>query len=119
MGLALGKTENKLKRKLLLCASVIVNLGLLGFFKYYNFFVENFVTAFSLFGSTINAGTLEIVLPVGISFYTFQTLSYTIDLYKRKLEHSKSKCYKYCWHSKCDRLWQNGCGRNFSWNSSL
>ena len=85
-GLLLSKTDNKSKRKIVLWISIIVNLGLLGFFKYYNFFLDNFVTAFSFFGTEINAGSLNIVLPVGISFYTFQTMSYTIDVYRRKLE---------------------------------
>jgi len=81
------RTEDKQsKRKVLLWISIIVNLGFLGFFKYYNFFLENFVDAFSLFGMQINANSLNIILPVGISFYTFQTLSYTIDVYRKKLE---------------------------------
>jgi len=81
------RTEDKQsKRKVLLWTSIVVNLGFLGFFKYYNFFLENFVDAFSLFGMQINANSLNIILPVGISFYTFQTLSYTIDLYRKKLE---------------------------------
>ena len=84
------RTENQQsKRKILLWTSIIVNLGFLGFFKYYNFFLDNFVDAFSLFGMQINANSLNIILPVGISFYTFQTLSYTIDVYKRKLEPTK------------------------------
>ena len=74
------------KRKALLWTSIIVNLGFLGFFKYYNFFLENFVDAFSFYGMQINVNSLNIILPVGISFYTFQTLSYTIDVYKKKLE---------------------------------
>ena len=60
----------------------------LGFFKYYNF-LRAFVDAFSLFGVPINAGSLNIILPVGISFYTFQTLSYTIDVYRKKLEPTR------------------------------
>ena len=77
------RTENdQFKRKVLMCISIIVNLGFLGFFKYYNFFLENFIDAFSLFGMHINANSLNIILPVGISFYTFQTLSYTIDVYR-------------------------------------
>ena len=84
------RTEDKQsKRKVLLWTSIIVNLGFLGFFKYYNFFLENFVDAFSLFGMQINANSLNIILPVGISFYTFQTLSYTIDVYRKKLEPTK------------------------------
>ncbi|RAJ16988.1 MBOAT family O-acyltransferase [Olleya aquimaris] len=86
IGLQLKKEDKPSKRKLLLWTSILVNLGFLGFFKYYNFFVDNFVEAFSFFGSKIQPNTLDIILPVGISFYTFQTLSYTIDVYKRKLE---------------------------------
>lgn len=89
VGLGLLRTENKTKRKALLWVSILVNLGFLGFFKYYNFFLENFVEAFSLFGTHFDADRLNIILPVGISFYTFQTLSYSIDVYKRKLEPTK------------------------------
>ncbi len=89
VGLGLLKQENQIKRKMLLWTSILVNLGLLGFFKYYNFFIDNFITAFSFFGQEIQANSLNIILPVGISFYTFQTLSYTIDVYKRKLEPTK------------------------------
>ena len=89
VGQKLRVEEKQSKRKVLLWTSIIVNLGFLGFFKYYNFFLENFVDAFSLFGMQINANSLNIILPVGISFYTFQTLSYTIDVYKKKLEPTK------------------------------
>jgi len=89
IGVFLSKEENKLKRKLLLWTSISVNLGFLGFFKYYSFFLDNFISAFSIFGMKINSNSLNIILPVGISFYTFQTLSYTIDVYKRKLEPTK------------------------------
>ena len=65
---------------------IIVNLGLLGFFKYYNFFLENFVNTFTLFGGELRYNSLYIILPVGISFYTFQTLSYTIDVYRGKFK---------------------------------
>lgn len=85
IGIALSKSDHALKRKILLWTSISVNLGFLGFFKYYNFFLDNFVSAFSFFGKEINANSLDIILPVGISFYTFQTLSYSIDVYKRKL----------------------------------
>lgn len=86
IGQKLGKENQQSNRKVLLWTSIAVNLGFLGFFKYYNFFLENFVGAFSLFGMQIKTNSLNIILPVGISFYTFQTLSYTIDVYKRKLE---------------------------------
>ena len=89
VGIGLLKQENKTKRKILLGTSILVNLGFLGFFKYYNFFLDNFITAFSFFGTEIKANSLNIILPVGISFYTFQTLSYSIDVYKRKLEPTK------------------------------
>ncbi len=89
VGIGLSKTEEKRNRKLLLLASIIVNLGFLGFFKYFNFFSESFASAFTFFGRPIDATRLNIVLPVGISFYTFQTLSYSIDVYKRKLEPTK------------------------------
>ena len=89
VGIGLLKQENKTKRKILLGTSILVNLGFLGFFKYYNFFLDNFITAFSFFGTEIKANSLNIILPVGISFYTFQTLSYSIDVYKRKLEPTR------------------------------
>ena len=86
IGRRLKSEEKQGIRKLLLWSSIIVNLGFLGFFKYYNFFLDNFIAAFSLLGQEIQANSLNIILPVGISFYTFQTLSYTIDVYKKKLE---------------------------------
>jgi len=89
IGVNLGKEQNLNKRKILLWISILVNLGFLGFFKYYNFFLDNFKSAFTFFGSEINANSLNIILPVGISFYTFQTLSYTIDVYKKRLEPTK------------------------------
>ncbi|RUA30635.1 MAG: MBOAT family protein, partial [Bacteroidetes bacterium] len=89
IGRGLLVQNNVRKRKLLLWLSIIVNLGLLGYFKYYNFFIDNFIEAFSFFGEKLSVDSLKIVLPVGISFYTFQTLSYTIDVYKKKLEPTK------------------------------
>jgi len=89
VGKLLSKQQDISKRKLLLWTSIIVNIGFLGFFKYYNFFIDNFITAFSFFGNEIQPNSLNIILPVGISFYTFQTLSYTIDVYRKKLEPTK------------------------------
>ena len=86
IGLYLKKSSNIITRNYLLWTSVLVNIGLLMFFKYFNFFIDNFVSAFTFFGSEIQSNTLNIILPVGISFYTFQTLSYTIDVYKGRLE---------------------------------
>ena len=89
-GLFLMKTENNKQRRFILTACCIISLGVLGIFKYYNFFVETFVDAFRLFNVQLNAGSLNLILPVGISFYTFHTLSYTIDVYKRKFEPTKN-----------------------------
>jgi Predicted membrane protein involved in D-alanine export len=83
------KTENDKQRKLILTICCIISLGVLGVFKYYDFFVESFVDAFRLFNIRLNAKSLNLILPVGISFYTFHTLSYTIDVYRRKFEPTK------------------------------
>jgi len=74
---------------LLLWTSIAINLGLLGFFKYFNFFLDNLGVVFSFLGTELKTDSLNIILPVGISFYTFQTLSYTIDVYNKKLEPTK------------------------------
>lgn len=89
VGRGLAKTHEKRKRKLLLLTSIFINIGILGFFKYYNFFLENFIETFRFFGHAIHPRGLNIILPVGISFYTFQTLSYSIDVYRRKIEPTK------------------------------
>lgn len=85
-GYALSKTERATVRRLVCWANIIVSLGILGTYKYYNFFAENFSQLLSLVGIQTGWTTLELVLPVGISFYTFQTLSYTIDVYRRNIE---------------------------------
>lgn len=77
-------------RRLLLLGSLAINLGLLGFFKYGGFIGENAHRALGLVGIEYSPGVWDIILPVGISFYTFQTLSYTLDVYWRKLEPSPS-----------------------------
>jgi D-alanyl-lipoteichoic acid acyltransferase DltB (MBOAT superfamily) len=89
VALQINKSNDALRRKILLTISVLVNIGLLGFFKYFNFFVDSFVEAFASFGIQLHARTLNVILPVGISFYTFQTLSYTIDVYRKKLEPTR------------------------------
>ncbi len=89
IGIGLSKTELPKKRKALLCTSIIVNIGLLGFFKYYNFFAASFAEAFTFFGIHIEPSHLNIILPVGISFYTFQTLGYSIDVYRKKITPAK------------------------------
>ena len=85
VGLKLEDSKD-LNRKYYLYLSLFINLGLLGFFKYYNFFISSFIDAFTFFGIPFEINTLKIILPVGISFYTFQTLSYTIDVYNNKLK---------------------------------
>lgn len=90
IGLSISNQSSKNKQKLLLWGSVLFNLSVLGFFKYYNFFVDSWVELFSSLGYEIKSiWTLNIILPVGISFYTFQTISYTIDIYRKKLEPTK------------------------------
>lgn len=89
VGIGFSKIDDARKRRLLLLTSIVVNLGFLGFFKYYNFFLDNLIEAYTFFGQQINPRGLDIVLPVGISFYTLQTLSYTIDVYRRKLEPTR------------------------------
>lgn len=86
IGNQLFKAEKASTRKILLCLSLVVNLGLLGFFKYFNFFIDNVNQVFSFLGKPLEYRGLEIILPVGISFYTFQTLSYTLDIYHKKLK---------------------------------
>lgn len=89
-----GKNFEKQKEKklniLTLSSNIVLNLLILGFFKYYNFFVESFTEVFAFFGNNPNIETLNIILPVGISFYTFQALSYSIDVYRKKIETEKN-----------------------------
>jgi len=73
-------------RKQLLWTSLLGNLSILFYFKYFNFFVDSFIALFDQFGFTIQYSTASIILPVGISFYTFQTMSYTIDVYRQRLK---------------------------------
>jgi alginate O-acetyltransferase complex protein AlgI len=85
-GAVLGANEDRKNRKLILIASCIVSLGVLCIFKYFNFFVDNFIGAVASLGIHLQPRTLNIILPVGISFYTFKALSYTTDVYRRKFE---------------------------------
>lgn len=90
IGTYLHKTKNQIHRKILLSLSLLFNLGMLGFFKYYNFFIESWVDSWAYLGVNMHVSSLNIILPVGISFYTFQTLSYTIDTYRRKIVPAKN-----------------------------
>jgi D-alanyl-lipoteichoic acid acyltransferase DltB (MBOAT superfamily) len=86
VGQRLNATEETRPRRLWLLLSLLTNLGLLGVFKYYDFFVTSFADALGSIGLEVHPATLGLILPVGISFYTFQTLSYTIDVYRRRIE---------------------------------
>ncbi|MFT5595416.1 MAG: alginate O-acetyltransferase complex protein AlgI [Flammeovirgaceae bacterium] len=87
IGQYIHHSEKSLNRKLLLATSLLVNLGLLAYFKYANFFIESFADfSQGVLGLEANMSSLAIILPVGISFYTFQTLSYTIDIYRKRLD---------------------------------
>ncbi|WP_405202555.1 MBOAT family O-acyltransferase [Dokdonia sp. LLG6352-1] len=90
VGLKMSGEHSQTRKKGLLIVSLTINLGLLGFFKYYNFFVDSWISAFDTLGVSMHKSTLDIILPVGISFYTFQTLSYTIDIYRGKLRPTSS-----------------------------
>ncbi|MEO0651789.1 MAG: MBOAT family O-acyltransferase [Planctomycetota bacterium] len=86
LGRAMARTEDERRRKRLVTLSLIGNLGALGFFKYWGFFTTEFIALLERLGLEANVPLIEVVLPVGISFYTFQTLSYTLDIYRRELE---------------------------------
>jgi D-alanyl-lipoteichoic acid acyltransferase DltB (MBOAT superfamily) len=86
----MSETENQNARKTWFWISIFVNLGFLGVFKYYNFFAASFATAISNFGLQVNPWTLKVILPVGISFYTFHGLSYVIDIYKGRIKAEKN-----------------------------
>lgn len=90
VGRALFTQENQYKKKILLVVSLIGNLGMLCFFKYGTFFLANFVALCNAIGFDFHPASPSIILPAGISFYTFTTLCYTIDMYKRKSEPVKS-----------------------------
>lgn len=88
IGKKINNSKTKKSKKNFLLLSLIINIGLLGFFKYFNFFVASFQESIESLGFTFDTWTLNIILPVGISFYTFQTLSYSIDIYKGKIKHT-------------------------------
>jgi D-alanyl-lipoteichoic acid acyltransferase DltB (MBOAT superfamily) len=89
VGIGLERTEQPKRRRALILLSIGVNLGVLGFFKYYNFFVSSFIDAFARIGVRLEAPTLKVILPVGISFYTFQALTYTIAVYRREMRATR------------------------------
>ena len=85
-GLKIKSSRSKRNRKFFLFLSVLVNLSILGFFKYFNFFSSNLQLLLANFNLSLQPRFFQIILPLGISFYTFQTMSYTIDIYRKKLE---------------------------------
>ncbi|WP_162127746.1 MBOAT family O-acyltransferase [Flavobacterium phycosphaerae] len=89
-GLKMSDAQSSGAKKFWLWLSVSINLGFLGFFKYYNFFAESFAEGVSNLGFHIDTWTLKIILPVGISFYTFHGLSYVIDIYNDKIKAEKN-----------------------------
>jgi len=88
-GIGLMRCEDKNRRKLVLIIACAISLGVLGIFKYYNFFVSSFCDLLTLFNLAVHPKLLNLIIPVGLSFYTFHTLSYTIDVYNRKFEPTK------------------------------
>lgn len=86
VGRMLARTEDEGRRKRMFLISVVANLGILAAFKYFGFFVESFNALMGSFGLAPNLPLFEVLLPVGISFYTFQTMSYAFDIYRRRLE---------------------------------
>ena len=88
-GILLDRLGNKRHRRIVLSVSVVVNLAVLGVFKYYNFFVENLQALLSPLGVRLDDVTVSLILPVGISFYTFQALSYSIDVYRGRIKATR------------------------------
>lgn len=91
-GIMIENSGGGKRKKLIAAVNIIVNLGILGVFKYYNFFVESFSQVLACAGIRANISSLQLILPVGISFYTFQALSYTIDVYRKKIEATHDIC---------------------------
>ncbi|MGD1151796.1 MAG: MBOAT family O-acyltransferase [Syntrophales bacterium] len=85
VGLAISKAQGQKWRKIYLLASILSNLTILGFFKYFNFFSDTFTAIMALCGLQVHPEHIRLFLPVGISFYTFKSISYTIDVYRRKI----------------------------------
>lgn len=88
--LQIATASSQKKRKIFLVLSMVVSLGILAFFKYYNFFAGNFVVLLKSLGVSMNFETLKIILPIGISFYTFQGMGYTIDVYQDRVKPTRS-----------------------------
>jgi alginate O-acetyltransferase complex protein AlgI len=90
IGIGIEKNETNKKRKVWFIAGLIINIGVLGVFKYYNFFIDGFIDLVSLIGYNLQRSTIKIILPLGISFYVFLSLSYIIDIYKKNLNANRN-----------------------------
>jgi alginate O-acetyltransferase complex protein AlgI len=90
VSLGIYRANGRYFRKILFYFAIFINLGILVFFKYFNFFIENFIVLFSNIGINNHESSLKIILPIGISFYTFLSLSYLIDVYKKKMKPTKN-----------------------------
>jgi alginate O-acetyltransferase complex protein AlgI len=89
-GLAVDRIDAPRKRKMFVAISMVLNLGMLGYFKYYNFFAESLQAALARGGISVPLAQLNVVLPIGISFYTFQSMSYVIDVYRRDIKPTRN-----------------------------
>lgn len=89
-GIKMAESKTNKQKRFWFWLSILINLGFLGIFKYYNFFVASFADLFSTFGLKTNFWTIQVILPVGISFYTFHGLSYVIDIYKERIKPEKN-----------------------------
>ena len=89
-GIAVDRIEDSRKRKAFVALSMVLNLGMLGYFKYYNFFAESLQSLTIRLGVPVQLSTLKVVLPIGISFYTFQSMSYVIDVYRREIKPTRN-----------------------------
>ena len=89
-GILVDRVAQPRMRRVVVALSMAINLGVLGYFKYYNFFAESLHTVLGKAGLSVPLGQLEVVLPIGISFYTFQSMSYVIDVYRREIKDRKS-----------------------------
>jgi D-alanyl-lipoteichoic acid acyltransferase DltB (MBOAT superfamily) len=89
-GIGIGSSDSGKKRKAWLIAGLVLNLGVLGVFKYFNFFIESFIDLVSLFGYDLPSSSLKIILPMGISFYVFLSLSYLLDINKKTIEANRN-----------------------------
>ena len=113
-GIYIDRAKDRSAKKRWLLLSMLVNLGFLGVFKYFNFFSKSLEEALLSFGYQIDAMTLNVILPVGISFYTFQTMSYTIDVYRDKLKPTKDPIAFFAFVSFFPQLVAGSTGRSMA-----